>query len=116
VPRIAGLVVGFAGVVVLVSVTSGRRACTATWGQLAVLAASVCYATGITFSRRYVRGQPPVVRSFDAARRPRWSGWRCRWRRSRWTGRARHSPGSLLWLGLLGSCMAYLLFFGLIAA
>jgi drug/metabolite transporter (DMT)-like permease len=119
-PRIAGLVVGFTGVVVLVSRDIRPEGLHGdVWGQIAVLAASVCYATAITFSRRYVRGQPPVVQSFTtllvadaliwlavplAEPQPlHWPSLPLTWI-------------ALIWLGLLGSCVAYLLFFGLINA
>src|SRR6185503_16956543 len=61
-PRILGLVIGFVGVVILVSRDIGPQGLHFNlWGQLAVLAASFSYALAITFSHRYLRGQPPVV-------------------------------------------------------
>nr|MBI2905005.1 DMT family transporter [Chloroflexota bacterium] len=88
------------------------------WGQLAVIAASICYATAITFSRRHLRNQPPVVQSFmvlllaDAVI----------WPATLMVDRPFHLPQlpvtwlALVWLGLLGSCFAYLMFFYLINA
>jgi drug/metabolite transporter (DMT)-like permease len=118
-PRIAGLIVGFIGVVVLVSRDIGPEGLTGNiWGQLAVIAASICYATAITFSRRYLRGQSPVVQSTmtlliaDAMM----------WIATPIFERPLRFPTlpmtwlAIAWLGLLGSCLAYLLFFYLINA
>lgn len=119
VPRIMGLIVGFLGVMVLVSRDFRPDGIHGNlWGQLAVIVAAVCYATAITFSRRYLRNQQPVVQSTmvlliaDAML---------------WLSIPIAEPSfrlpalpitwfSLLWLGLLGSCVAYLLFFFLINA
>jgi len=118
-PRIAGLIVGFVGVVILVS----RDVRVADLGgsligQLAVLAAALCYATAITFSRRHLRGQPPLVQSTmvlliaDALL----------WMATPLAESPLHAPElpvtwlAVAWLGLLGSCLAYLLFFYLINA
>ncbi|MBI3177030.1 MAG: DMT family transporter, partial [Chloroflexi bacterium] len=117
--RLAGLAVGFVGVVVLVSRDFGPQGLHGNlWGQLAVIAASICYATAITFSRRHLRNQPPVVQSFmvlllaDAVI----------WPATLMVDRPFHLPQlpvtwlALVWLGLLGSCFAYLMFFYLINA
>lgn len=117
--RLAGLAVGFVGVVVLVSRDFGPQGLHGNlWGQVAVIAASICYATAITFSRRHLRNQPPVVQSFmvlllaDAVI----------WPATLMVDRPFHLPQlpvtwlALAWLGLLGSCFAYLMFFYLINA
>ncbi|MBI3241815.1 MAG: DMT family transporter [Chloroflexi bacterium] len=117
--RIAGLVIGFIGVVVLVSRDIGPQGIHGNlFGQLAVIAASICYATAITFSRKYLRGQPPVVQSTmilliadvmlwivtPVAESPlRFPALPLTWL-------------AVAWLGVLGSCVAYLLFFYLINA
>jgi drug/metabolite transporter (DMT)-like permease len=119
VPRLAGLAVGFLGIVVLVSRDLGPDALRGNvWGQLAVIAAAISYATAITFSRRHLRGQPPVLQStmvllfaggMMALATPV-------------VERPLNLPDSglawfaIAWLGLLGSCAAYLLFFYLINA
>lgn len=130
-PRIAGLIVGFVGVVVLVSSDIGPQGVRGNiWGQVAVIGASMCYATAITFSRKYLRGQPPVVQSTMVlliADGLMWLTLPLVWQ----TAPALDFPAQLLaprfptlpitwlavaWLGLLGSCVAYLLFFYLINA
>jgi drug/metabolite transporter (DMT)-like permease len=117
--RVAGLVVGFAGVVVLVSRDVGPGGLAGSiGGQAAVIAAALSYAVAVTFSRKYLRGQPPVMQSFMtmfvgvlfmAIATPIAEGpivlptlpvlWL-----------------AVAWLGLLGSCLAYVLFFSLINA
>ncbi len=116
-PRLAGLIVGFVGVTVLLSRDLGPEGLRGSLlGQLAVIAASVCYATGFTFSRRYLRNQPPVVQATlvlliaDSML----------WLAVPFAERPFHLPAllptwvALVWLGLLGSCLAYLLLFYLI--
>ena len=118
-PRIAGLVVGFVGVVVLVSRDIHPEGLHGNvWGQIAVIGGSICYATAITFSRRHLRNQPPVLQSTmvllvaDALV----------WIAAPIAERPFHLPAmpltwfAIAWLGLLGSCLAYLLFFYLINA
>jgi drug/metabolite transporter (DMT)-like permease len=118
-PRIVGLVVGFVGVVVLVSRDFGPQGVHGNlWGQIAVIAAAVCYATAITFSRKYLRNQQPVVQSTMVSL----FADVLIWLSIPIAEPSFHLPAlpktwiALLWLGLLGSCTAYLLFFSLINA
>jgi drug/metabolite transporter (DMT)-like permease len=117
--RLAGLVVGFIGVVVLVSrdlVAEGLQG--NVWGQLAVLAAAVSYAIGLTFNRKYLRGHQPVVQSAMTlifADVLLWASVLL-FERPFTLPTLPITWFALLWLGLLGSCLAYLLFFYLINA
>lgn len=122
--RLAGLVLGFVGIVVLVSrdLAPGALSESLTgmglWGQAAVLAAAISYAVAITFSRRHLRNQPPVLQAgmvlviADALL----------WAAAPAVERPLNLPDTALawfgiaWLGLLGSCVAYLLFFYLVNA
>lgn len=113
-PRIGGLVIGFVGVAVLVSRDFGPLGAQGNLvGQLAVIGASLAYATALTFSRKYLRGQHPLVQSTmvvlfaemimlvttPVVERPlTFPAQPLTW-------------FALAWLGLLGSCTAYLLFF-----
>jgi len=121
IPRIAGLVIGFIGVVILVSRDLNLQGMSGDslnmWGQGAVLVAAICYALAVTFSRKYLRGQSPVVQSLmillvadvimfgvtPIAEPLRLPALPITWL-------------AIAWLGLLGSCLAYLLFFSLINA
>jgi drug/metabolite transporter (DMT)-like permease len=59
--RAAGVLIGFAGVFVLLGADLGAIAESSTLGQLAVIGASLGYATGTVFARRYLQERPPVV-------------------------------------------------------
>ena len=118
-PRIAGLIVGFVGVVVLVSRDIGPKGLRGDIvGQLAILAATISYATAVTFSRKHLRGQPPVVQSTTLVL----VAGSLLWLTAPIVEGPLHIPAlpitwlALAWLGLLGSCLAYLLFFYLINA
>lgn len=117
IPRAVGLVVGFIGIVLLFGrdITGGGFR-SGLLGQAAVLAAAVSYAGSSVFARRTFREVPLLVQAAvplfvaDAFI---------------WLGAFRfESPLalpqlpitwlSLAWLGLLGSCLAYLLYFYLL--
>jgi len=59
--RAAGVLIGFAGVFVLLGADLGAIAESSTLGQLAIIGASLGYATGTVFARRYLQERPPVV-------------------------------------------------------
>jgi drug/metabolite transporter (DMT)-like permease len=118
-PRIAGLIVGFIGVVVLVSRDFGAEGLHAdVLGQLAVLLAAMSYATAITFSRKHLRDQPPVIEAAMVLL----IADSLLWVVTPIVQRPFVLPTlpitwlALAWLGLLGSCTAYILFFHLINA
>jgi drug/metabolite transporter (DMT)-like permease len=116
-PRVIGLATGFVGVVVLMGRDIGPEGIAhGVLGQAAVLAAAILYAGSSVFARRNLREVSPVVQAFlplisaDAFV---------------WTGALLTEGGGLIprlgstwfalvWLGVLGSCVAYLLYFGLL--
>jgi drug/metabolite transporter (DMT)-like permease len=115
--RTAGLIAGFVGVIVLVSREFGPQGVHGNlWGQIAMLVASASYALTANFSRRHLRGHPPLVQATmvvlfaDAIT----------WTVALATDRPFGPPSTALtwfalaWLGLLGSCTAYLLYFYLL--
>lgn len=123
-PKLVGLLVGFVGVVVLVSrdfqpeVLRNALAGAGLWGQGAVLLASISYAVAATFSRRHLRGQPPILQSgmmLLVANAVMWSVTPA-------VERPLNLPDTplawfaIVWLGVLGSCLAYVLFFYLMNA
>jgi drug/metabolite transporter (DMT)-like permease len=59
--RVVGMLIGFAGVFVLIGTDLGAVGKSSTLGQLAVVVASVGYATGTVFARRYLRDRSPVI-------------------------------------------------------
>jgi len=113
-PRLAGLIVGFFGVILLVSRDIGPQGLQGdVIGQLAVLLAAISYAIALTFSRKYLRGTKPVVQSTMILVVA--SG--VMWVTAPMVERPFTLPQlpvtwlALAWLGLLGLCIAYLLFF-----
>lgn len=118
--RIVGLIVGFLGVVALVSRDLGPagRLSGNLWGQIAVLAASISYATAGTFSRRHLRGQPPLLQATMVVVIADALVWLATpvFEPSIHVPRLPITWFALAWLGLLGSCLAYLLYFYLINA
>jgi len=115
--RVLGLIVGFFGVVVLVSRDFGPQGLhSSILGQLAVLAASVSYAVSATFSRRHLRGVPPVIQATSIV----FIADALAWAAVPIIERPFVLPQlpitwfALVWLGLLGSCIAYLLYFYLL--
>jgi drug/metabolite transporter (DMT)-like permease len=115
-PKIAGLIVGFVGVVVLVARDFKPEGLHAdVLGQLAVLGAAVCYSVALVFSRRFLRGTNPVIQSgmiliFGALLM---SGITPIVERPIQLPTLPITWLALVWLGLLGLCVAYLLFFHL---
>ena len=110
--RLAGLLIGFGGVVVLVGAgpSGGGRAI---GGSLAVVAAALCYACGALFAARRLAGVSPLVLSLGAmlaatlalavpglAQMPGELGW--------------DSALAVLGLGVGGTALGYILYFALI--
>jgi drug/metabolite transporter (DMT)-like permease len=113
-PRLAGLIVGFIGVVVLVLQDFDPRTVQGdVLGQLAVLLATVSYAVALTFSRKYLRGTRPVVQSTMILV----VATAIMWIATPIADRPLVFPSTpltwiaVIWLGVLGLCIAYLLFF-----
>ena len=117
--RLAGLLIGFAGVVLLMSRDLGAGAIArGIWGQVAVLAASLSYAVAATFSRRHLRGHPPLLQATMVVLFADLFAWLTVFAGER-PVRLPALPVTwfaLIWLGVLGSCSAYLLYFYLINA
>jgi drug/metabolite transporter (DMT)-like permease len=110
--RLVGILLGFAGIVALVGFepSGGDRA---VWGALAVVGAAVCYALAALYAgRRFVGLRPELVAlgsllwatlfalPFGLATASSF-GW--------------ETLGSVLFLGVAATAVAYLLYFGLIA-
>lgn len=119
--RLIGVVVGYAGVIVLVApgLTSATSGAGAIGGEIALLGSTVAYAIGAVYSRRTLRsrGLQPVsaavfqvgfalvmvsvlALTFEHPLAVRWGG---------------NAILAVVWLGLLGSGIAYLIQFRLLA-
>ncbi len=117
--RIAGLVIGFAGVALLASRSAGFHAgpgdLSALWAVLACLGACLSYGISASAARRYLEDVPPLVNATGSQigatlflALPAFWLWPA------------HSPSARAWLALLvlgTACtgFAYILFFRLIA-
>jgi drug/metabolite transporter (DMT)-like permease len=116
-PRAVGLLIGFAGLVLLVGRDLGQVGRgSAIVGQLAVVVATISYASGSVFIRKNLGSVSPIFQPFASLvvadliawlavppmeTLPVWPSHGLTWL-------------ALAWLGLLGTCTAYILFFSLI--
>ena len=117
-PRIAGLSLGFAGVILLVAPDLVNLSDSDMTGELMMLGSSLCYGIGNVYTTRNVRGLRPAIPAlfqvtFAAAimvplalliEHP--------------IGNVNPAPEAIvavLWLGILGSGFAYILFFTVLA-
>ena len=114
---VVGLVVGFIGVVVLTSHDLSIADADLT-GELALLGAALSYAIGAVYSRRNMRGVPPMIPAvFQVTFALLISGTIAIALEHPWD--ARPDPQavfSILWLGIVGSGFAYLAMFRLLAS
>ncbi len=115
VPKVLGLLIGFAGVVVLLSKDVGASASTIL-GQAAVVVASIFYAGSAVYVRRTTQDMPGILRSTG----PLLSASAVMWVAVFFTDSQVQMPAleltwvALLFLGVIGSGLAFLLAFYLI--
>ena len=111
---LVGLVIGFLGVIIVTSRGLTAQGSSIT-GEIALLGAAVCYAAGAVYARRNVRGIPPLIPAvFQVTFAAIITGVLALVVEHPWT--ARPDPQaifSILWLGVLGSGLAYLWVFRL---
>ena len=113
---LVGLLVGFIGVVIIVSRgLSGSGSSVA--GELALLGATVSYACGAVYSRRNVRGLAPMIPAvFQVTFAAIITGTIAIAFEQPWTATPdAEAVFAILWLGILGSGLAYLAVFRLFA-
>jgi drug/metabolite transporter (DMT)-like permease len=115
--KAAGLLIGFGGIVVLMARDFQPGVLRAgALGQLAVLLAALSYASASVFARRTMREVPPLVQAFI----PMAIADVLVWTLATQVGDPGRLPAlpltwvALVWLGMLGSCVAYLLFYQLL--
>lgn len=113
---LAGLVVGFIGVVIVTSrgLTAAGSSIT---GEIALLGAAFSYACGAVYARRNVRGLAPMIpAAFQVTFAALITGTLALVVEHPWTARPDlQAIFSILWLGILGSGVAYLFVFRLFA-
>lgn len=114
-PKVIGLVMGFVGVIVLMSKNLGSHE-SAFLGELAVILASVFYAGSAIYARKYTPNTPSAYRSVG----PLLSATVVMWAAAFATEAPIVVPSetqiwiALLWLGILGSGLAFVMLFYLI--
>lgn len=110
---IAGLLVGFVGVVVLTSRGLATGSSSDALGELALLGAALSYALGGIYSRRNVRGLRPMIPAvFQVTFALLITGTIALLFEHPWTVTPdAQAIFAIVWLGLLGSGLAYLAFF-----
>ncbi len=111
---VAGLVVGFIGVIIITSPGLTSRTSSIT-GELALLGAAFSYAVGAVYSRRNVRGLPPMIPAvFQVSFAAIIVSVFALLFEHPWTATPdAEAVFSILWLGIFGSGLAYLLVFRL---
>jgi len=116
-PRAAGLLVGFGGIVLLVGRDLGVQGVQGSvLGGLAVVVAALCYAIAAVVARKVLRDMRPVVFSTVTVS----VGASLMWALVPLAEAPVHFPVSgpvwigLAFMGLLGTCGAYLLYYSLI--
>ena len=113
---VSGLIVGFIGVVVLT--TRGMSGTGSDIGSdLALVGSSLSYAAGAVYSRRNVRGLPPMIpATFQVTFAMIITAVLALLLEHPWDARpGLAAVGSIIWLGLLGSGLAYIAFFRLLS-
>lgn len=114
---LAGLAIGFIGVIVL---TSNELSLTDSdlTGEIALLGAALSYAVGAVYSRRNMRGVPPMIPAvFQVTFALLISGAIALVIERPWDARPDlEAVFAILWLGILGSGLAYLAVFRLFAS
>jgi drug/metabolite transporter (DMT)-like permease len=115
VPKVLGLLMGFAGVVVLMSKDIGASS-SSLLGQAAVIVASIFYAASSIIARKYTEDTPAIFRSVG----PLISATAVMWLGAFFVESPIKVPDlpiiwvALLWLGILGSGFAFILLYYLI--
>jgi len=114
-PKVLGLLIGFAGVIILMSKDMGESF-GSLLGQLAVVLASVFYAVGAVFARRTTEDTPGILRSAG----PLVSATLVMWLATFFVESPVEIPQlgitwlALLFLGILGSGLAFVMLYYLI--
>jgi len=114
--RLGGVLVGFLGVAILILPGVGRGASGQAAGYAAALLAALSYAATGIYARKKTQGPPPVVQAFLQLLMA--AAWL--WGSIAVTRQPVQIPSqpltwaAALWLGLLGSSLAYILFFSLL--
>jgi drug/metabolite transporter (DMT)-like permease len=110
-PKIGGVIIGFTGVILLLSrdLAHSSFQWSTLAGQVAIVLASICYAVGAVFTRRTLRAVPPLtiatyVVAISAAQATTLS---LIFSPPHLLSLSRSAIFAVIWLGLLGTGLAY---------
>jgi len=115
-PKIVGLVIGFIGVVILIAPNINGKWSSSLLGQVAILIGVLSYASATIFARKKTQGLPTQMLAFLQMS----FGSAIIWVAALFTEKPIIPPQfpitwlALLWLGILGSCIAYIFYFYLL--
>jgi drug/metabolite transporter (DMT)-like permease len=111
--RILGLVTGFLGVVLLFAPSFSSRESSSLLPYFAILVATFCYAVSSIYARKYLLGIKPVILAFCQLLIADILVWIAALLVDDLGAQSFDGATifSLLWLGLMGSCFAYLFYF-----
>jgi drug/metabolite transporter (DMT)-like permease len=114
--RLAGLAVGFIGVAILVGFDPGDLAGSDMAGELALIGSTISYGIGAVYSRRNIHGLRPMIPALFQVgfALVMVSVLTLVFERPFSTPITPEAWFSVIWLGLLGSGLAYLVFFRLL--
>ena len=115
-PKLGGLVIGFIGVVILMAPSIQGKWSNDLLGQAAVLMATLSYASSTVFARKKFGGLPAQMLAFLQLS----AGTIIIWTIALFTEKPITLPQqpitwfALIWLGLLGSCVTFIIYFSLL--
>ncbi len=114
--KAAGLLTGFTGVVMLMYPNLGGEWNSNLAGQAAVLLAALCYGSSTVFARKKAQGLPPQMQAFLQFFMATLMIWVIMLVNERPLvfPRLPITWFALIWLGVLGSGIAYIIYFGLL--
>jgi drug/metabolite transporter (DMT)-like permease len=116
--RLTGLLIGFGGIVLLLSRGLGNSVQNSFWGEAAVLFAAFCYGASSVLARVTSKGVSPVM----GALVPLFGADAFLWALTPLAEKPFRLPTqpitwlALAWLGLLGTCVAFILYFYLLGS
>lgn len=115
-PKLAGLATGFLGVVLMFLPALGAGWSANALGQAAILLATLCYASATIFARKKAHGLNPPMQTFLQFSMSTLMIWPLTFLIERQVVLPKLPMTwlALLWLGLLGSALAYIIYFGLL--
>jgi drug/metabolite transporter (DMT)-like permease len=115
-PKLGGLVIGFIGIVILIAPSIQGKWSNDLLGQAAILLATISYASATVFARKKFQGLPAQMLALLQLS----TGMIIIWLIVLFTEKPIIFPQlpltwfALIWLGLLGSCIAFIIYFSLL--